>query len=260
MAWRFSRNAEILGPTHRRRKRITRGPVAFPNFVRIFPGAASAPGVGTAFWVTDVRLFNLDPDASITVWLSALFRDADNTGAAEIPVSIAARGGVALNDIVAAFFGLTNSVVAIGMLSQAPFHATSRTYNVGGDNGTFGSFIPSFGPEDALDRGILLQVINQPGRPGFRSNVGFANPGLNPAAVMVEVYDADTRTMIGNRGLDLAPRTFTQINDVFKFIGQRSRETPNATVEFKAGAPILTYASVIDNESGDSIFVVPSAD
>ena len=79
-------------------------------------------------------------------------------------------------------------------------------------------------------------------------------------AVTVEVFDADDRALLGSGDLDLAPRTFSQINDVFKFIGQQSRETPNATVEFKAAAPLLAYASVIDNESDDSIFVVPSAD
>ena len=236
------------------------GPAVVPNNVRICPGAASAPGVGTAFWVTDVRLFNPDPHDSITVWLSALLRDADNTGAVELPVTLSARGGLALDDILTTFFGLANTTAAIRMRSEAPFFATSRTSNVGGDTGTFGSFIPGFAPEAALDRGILLHVINQPGLPGFRSNVGFANPGLHPVAVTVEVFDADDRALLGSRGLDLAPRTFSQINDVFKFIGQQSRETPNATVEFRAGAPILAYASVIDNESGDSIFVVPSAD
>lgn len=239
---------------------VATGPAALSTYVRICPGAASAPGVGASFWVTDLRLFNPDPDETITVWLSALIRDADNSGAPELPVTVAARGGVALDDIIATTFGLAETTAAIRMRSQAPFLATSRTFNIGGEAGTYGSFIPAFGPEGALDQGMILHVINQPGEPGFRSNVGFANPGLNAVTVTVLVFDADDRTLIGSGRLDLAPRSFSQINDVFEYVGREDQVVTNATVEFTADAPILAYASVIDNESGDSIFVVPSAD
>jgi len=239
---------------------LVAGPAAVPNYVRIFPGAASAKGASTSYWVTDVRLYNPASQGPITVWLSALLRDADNTGAAELPVTVGARKGVAFNDVLATFFGLSKATAAIRMRSTAPFYATSRTYDIGTPGGTFGSFIPSFGPEEALDRGILLQVINQQGGDGFRSNIGFANPGLTASTVTVRVFDAGTGEVIGTGTRNLPPRTFSQIDDVFKFVGKASEAVANATVEFTATTPIFVYASVIDNGSNDPIFVVPCAD
>jgi hypothetical protein len=228
--------------------------------VRIFPGAASAPGLDGAFFVTDVRLYNPDQDDAITVHLSFLDRDTDNSGAIEIPVEIPPRLGVAFNDVLASLFGLVDVAGAIRMRSDAPFFATSRTFNLGGEAGTFGSYIPGLLEDDALLNGILLQVVNDPADSGFRTNVGFAVPGLTAVTVTVRVFDAATGALIGERDLDLPPRTFSQINDVFKFVGARTRLTVNATVEFAADGPVLAYATVIDNTSNDPIFVIPFAD
>ena len=116
------------------------------DVVRIFPGTASAKGAGDAFFVTDVRLYNSDSDRTITVMLSFLDRDKDNTGAVEFPVDILPRQGVAFNDVLATFFGLSEATGAVRMRSSDLFYATSRTYNVGGEAGTFGSFIPGLRP------------------------------------------------------------------------------------------------------------------
>jgi len=228
--------------------------------IRIFPGAASASGVGDAFFVTDARLYNPHPSESITVHLSFLARDADNSGAAEQAVTIPQRRGVAFDDIVGDFFGLSEVAGAIRMRSDDLFYATSRTYNVGGSQGTFGSFIPGLPEEDAVDHGILLQVVNNPADDGFRANVGFVNPNLSTTEVTVRVYDADTGALIGERGLILPPRAFSQINNVFKFVGHRNQVARNATVEFSADAEVLAYAAVIDNTSDDPIVVLPYQD
>jgi len=230
------------------------------DYSRIIPGAASASGVGVAFFVTDARLYNPDQSESITVNLSFLARDTDNSGAGEQSVSIPPRQGVAFDDIVADFFGLSEVSGAIRMRSAKPFYATSRTYNIGGAEGTYGSFIPGLREEEAIDQGILLQVVNDSADDGFRANVGFVNPSLSTTEVTVTVYDAETGALIGERGLSLPPRAFSQINNVFKFVGQRNRVTHNATVEFSADAEVLAYAAVIDNTSDDPIVVLPFKD
>lgn len=239
---------------------LASGAVTAQEFIRILPGAASAQGSGDAFFVTDVRLFNPDPENTITVHLSFLDRDADNSGATEMSVDIQPRRGVAFNDVLSTFFGLSGAVGAVRMRSDAPIVATSRTYNVGGESGTFGQFIPGLDPASALTQGILLQVVNDPAASGFRANVGFVNPGLEMVNVTVTVFDADTGELIGERNRSLPPRTFSQINNVFTFVGKTNRFTLNATVEFTAEAPVLAYASVLDNTSDDPIFVLPFAD
>lgn len=228
--------------------------------VRIIAGTASAEGVGDSFFVTDVRLYNPDPENTITVHLSFLGRDVDSSGATEFPVEIPPRRGVALNDVLSTLFGLTNVSGSIRLRSDSPFLATSRTYNVGSEAGTFGSFIPGLSPDDALQQGILLQVVNDSANAGFRANVGFTNPGLTTVTVTVKVFNADTGELIGERDHSVPPRAFSQINNIFRFVGQRNLFTVNATVEFTADAPLLAYAAVIDNTSDDPIVTLAFED
>jgi Tol biopolymer transport system component len=235
------------------------GPAAVGDVVRIIPGAASASGVGDAHFVTDVRLYNPSTESSITVFLSVLERNVDNSRADEVAMDISPRQGLALNDILATTFGLTEATGAIRMRSNAEFYATSRTYNVGGDAGTFGSFIPSLAETDALTQGILLQVANNPADSGFRSNVGFTNPGLAEVTITVKLFNADTGELLGTRGLVLPPRSFSQKN-IFQFVGQKDLFVMNASVEFRADFPVLAYTTVIDNASDDPTCVLPFAD
>lgn len=235
------------------------GPAAIGDVVLIIPGAASASGVGDAYFVTDARLYNPSAESSITVYLSVLERDVDNSRAEEVAVDISPRRGIALNDILATTFGLTEATGAIRMRSNADFLATSRTYNVGGDAGTFGSFIPALAATDALAQGILLQVANNPADSGFRSNVGFTNPGLAEATIEVKVFNADTGELIGTRYLVVPPRSFSQKN-VFQLVGQKDLFVMNGAVEFKADFPVLAYTTVIDNTSNDPTCVLPFAD
>ena len=236
------------------------GVAAAQEVVRYFPGAASATGAEGAFFVTDARLYNPDPSETITVFLSFLDRDVDNSSVQEMSVNIAPRSGEAFDDILASFFGLSEVAGAIRMRSDSLFYATSRTFNLGGAEGTFGSFIPGISPEDAVDSGILLQIVNDPADTGFRTNVGFTNPNLQTVTATVRVFDADTGELVGERNRELPPRTFSQIDNVFRFVGERNRVTTNATVEFTADVPVLAYATVIDNTSNDPIFVLPFAD
>ncbi len=243
----------------RRHIYVAVGPAAIGDVVRIIPGAASASGVGDAHFVTDVRLYNPSTESSITVFLSVLLRNVDNSRANEVAVDISPRQGLALNDILGNTFGLTEATGAIRMRSNAEFFATSRTYNVGGDAGTFGSYIPSLAEAEALTQGILLQVANNPADSGFRSNVGFTNPGLAEVTITVKLFNADTGELLGTRNLVVPPRSFSQKN-VFQFVGQKDLFVMNASVEFKADFPVLAYTTVIDNASDDPTCVLPFAD
>jgi hypothetical protein len=233
--------------------------VASSDVIRFIPAAASAPGVGDSFFVTDVRIFNPDPDETITVHLAFLVRGENNTGASEVPVEVPPRGSVALDDILATVFDIEGAG-GIRLRSDRLFHASSRTYNLGGDAGTFGQFIPGSSPEEALTNGILLSVTNDPAAVGSRANVGFANPTSGSVTVEVRVFDNETDELLGSRNRNLPPLAVQQINDVFAWVGFSDRVTVNATVEFEATAPVLAYASVIDNTSDDPIYVLPSAD
>ena len=225
------------------------------DVVRFVPAAASAAGANDSFFVTDLRLFNPDPEETIAIHLAWLARDADNTDAEEIEIEVGPRRGVALDDVVFSLFGITGAG-GIRLRSSNPFFATSRTYNQGGDSGTFGQFIPGSSPDQALANGILMQILNNAADTGFRSNVGFANPNDFAVVVTVKVFDLDTGALLGERERAMPPLAVTQINNVFAFVGAGSVVANNASVEFVADGPVLAYGSVLDNTSSDPIYVL----
>jgi len=225
-----------------------------------YSATASAEGANDTFWVTDARVYNPDTDESITVLLAFLASDTDNSDANEVEVTVGPRQAVALNDLVGTLFELSGAG-GVRLRSQSPFLATERTYNTGdGSSGTFGQFIPGLAPNDALQQGILLQVVNDPAPDGFRSNVGFLNPGRDPVTVTYRVFDASSGELLGEGSKDLPPLAYFQINNVFNAIGEAATVVGNASVEFVASSPVFVYASVVDNTSGDAIFVLPSMD
>ena len=234
--------------------------VSAQETTRYFAAAASSPGAAGTFFVTDARIYNPDQSASITVQLAFLLPNVDNSGAAEVAITIGPRQAAALDDLVSSVFQTTGSG-GVRMRSNRPFLATSRTYNIGdGSSGTFGQYIPGLDPAEALEQGILLQVVNDPAASGFRSNIGFQNPTTSTVTVEVNVYDADTGTLLGTTSRTLPPLAYSQINNVFNAIGLASTVVANATVEFTASAAVFAYASVVDNTSGDPVFVLPFAD
>ncbi len=235
------------------------GSMVAAETIRFFPAAASAAGVGDSFFVTDARIFNPDPAVTITVYLTYLERDQDNTYAPEIPIEVPPRTSLALDDIVRSVFS-TEGAGGIRLRSDWLFFASSRTYNLGGENGTFGQFIPGSAPEDALTSGILLSITNDPSAAGSRSNIGFANPQGASTTVTIEVHDSETGELLGSRSKNIPPLGVYQINDVFAWVGVRTHVTSNATVEFRASTPVLAYASVLDNTSSDPFYGFAFAD
>ena len=220
---------------------------------------ARANGKLGTLWVSDVRIFNPDSVNTITVQLTYLPGGSDNTGATPVQVTIPPRQAAMLNDIVAGTFGSTGSG-GVRLVGSGPFLVNSRTFNSGGGNGTFGQYIRGRLPAEAMTQGILLGLVNMPGTPGFRSNPGFLNVTSSSVTVTVKVYDASTATLVGQGDVTLKPLEFHQINDVFKFIGKEGTVYENATVEFTATGAVLAYASVIDNESGDPVFILAFPD
>ena len=227
---------------------------------RFFLAAAHNPGVNDTMWLTDAQIFNPDAVNPIEVRLAFLEAGEANLEPDEITITVGPRQAVFLADVVAGTLGRAEAG-SIRLASDAPFYASSRTYNIGdGSSGTFGQYIASASAEDALQQGILLMAANDPDADGYRTNVGFVNPSLTEVDVEVMVYDADTGVLLGSTDVDLPALGFRQVNDVFDEVDADDTVLRNATVEFLATVPVLAYASVVDNTSGDAVFVTPSDD
>ena len=95
---------------------------------------------------------------------------------------------------------------------------------------------------------------------GFRSNAGAYNPNDAPVTLTFTLY-ANDGTRLGNP-LDrtAAAREAFQINDVFGAVGAGSTVTTSAYLVITSSAPVFGYVTLIDNQSGDSVYIAATDD
>ena len=223
------------------------------------PAAGSAPGANGTRFRTDVRIFNPSSTETIHVTLHFLPQEWDGSNISGRLVTIPPRQMAVLNDVVANF--LQWPVPAVGAIrldsdtdQSYEFSAESRTYTDSPNPaapGTFGQFIPALDPNvHATKIGVVLHVSNND---AFRTNAGVMNPNRDPINVRATLVRADG-TLVAERDLfELPPYSMT-----LQPLGQLFGGAPvvdDGYIVFNTSLPAFPFASVVDNQSGDAIFV-----
>ncbi len=225
----------------------------------LIPVAAHTPGKVGTFWKTDMRIFNPSADTAASFDLYLVPEDADGTAtyshlALEIPPNTIAN----LQDVLKTSFGMTNDKGNLLIQAQGTnLLATSRTYNAGGANGTFGQFVGSDLGVNAIGPGDgPLTMIQLAGNLSYRTNIGISEASGHSAQVKISLYDGDTGTVLGT------PQTITvkpfsnEQKDLFKLVGAPDTDNAYATAEVVGGVGrIVAYATVVDHNTGDAIFI-----
>ena len=206
---------------------------------------AHAPGALGTSWQTDVRLFN---NAATTANVTAIFTRAGEDGwthFAAVKLSIAAKQVMALDDVVASAMR-TNGIGQLEFLGDTGALAiTSRTYTHA-NGGTYGQFIPAAG---TLDASTLAYVPQIQATADFRTNAGFAEVNGGSGTVRMTLFNAATGAVVSMQDVPVTP------------FDQRQFPATGAalmTAEFRVisgDARIVGYGSVVDNHSGDPIYV-----
>jgi len=216
---------------------------------KVIAAVAHTPGaLGTA-WQTDVRLFNR---GATTANATAIFTHSGDEGwnhFAAMKLSIAPQQVVALDDVVAAtmrtsgvgqleFLGDTDSLVV-----------TSRTYTRA-NGGTYGQFIPAVSTSESAAIAYVprIQITKN-----FRTNIGFAETAGGSGTVRVTLFDGDNGSILSQQDLPVLPFGQTQ----FPAAGASLMTAELRVVS--GDARIAAYSSVIDNASGDPIYVPAAA-
>lgn len=223
------------------------------------PVAGVTPGSNGTFWRTDVRIFNPSSAHAIDVTLHFLPQGMDGTNVPGRVFHLEPRETLVLDNAVATLAPhLATAVGAIRIDSftgpSDDFIASSRTYTASGNAtrpGTYGQFVPALELADATRTAALLHIAT---RPDVRANVGVMNPGLEPVTVRFTLLGIDGRPFLASMPLVVPPRSMQQwsMTDAFLFGGVY---VENGTIIADATASVFTWASVIDNDSGDPIFV-----
>ena len=138
--------------------------------------------------------------------------------------------------------------------------AGSRTYTRRSDGGTYGQFIPAvreFGIQRPKQVRILQLAHSADPDAGYRTNVGLLNFAVVPIDVHLEVRSQD-ETVLYETEVRLEPSEHRQINRFLEGIG--AGDLVNATLvvqSWSIDANYFVYASVVDNASGDAVFMSP---
>lgn len=133
--------------------------------------------------------------------------------------------------------------------------AISRTYNET-ENGTYGQFIPSIPEKEVLNADSFGYILNLRCDENFRSNIGFSNFTKDDLKVSLTIYRNDGQSL-GTREYLIYKYQNYQINNVIESFGlQCNYPSFYAKVYIKEGSGYI-YGSVIDNRTGDGIFIPP---
>jgi hypothetical protein len=223
----------------------------------IVAASAHLPGAGNTHWVTDMVLHNPGTGPT-TAHLWFLKSNYENIGEIGLEVAIPAQASVQLPDVVASVFDDPHATGAVLVGADAPLGVISRTFHMpspyGDDQlGTYGQFIPA----RALDRAVTsdedAELIQLTRSNAFRTNLGIANATPTPIRVDIRLLDA-SGIEVGTLRQSLPAFSHAQQNDIFtQYVGD-GRATVSSPTEDAAYFP---YASVVDNQTGDPIFVEP---
>lgn len=244
-------------------------------------GMAYADGGGGERWQSDLSIHNPGTQAA-TVSL-AFVAGAGWDGVSNVvwrTLGVGPGETRAFSNILSGFFGAAKGswgvVLVRGDTIPVPPIIVSRTYNAATaeETGTFGLSVPAMSvaagvrPQSAAGGNFLAGLRHDA---AFRTNLTVANLKDETAEVEVVFRDAAGNVIGSPAKITVEARGVKQLNAALSAapavgeqpIGGAGYATPvshfSAEVKIKRGSGVYPYATVIDQGTGDSIVVAPTA-
>lgn len=221
----------------------------------LIPVIAHTQGQAGTEWRTDLRVLN---NGSFSVHIDAELRFQGALALPPVVETFALQPGeaVTIEDVVGSFFGFTGVVGSLRLVPRegpAALCATSRTANHG-SIGTYGQYVPALTSGQGLrGSGVLIHVEKQA---GTRSNLGIVETDGKSVGVTIGIFDEFGLPLGSVTRMTLGAWESIQINDVFGALGAPGNSNARVEITRESGAgAFFAYASVIDADSGDAIFV-----
>jgi len=216
----------------------------------IIPAAAHAEGAQGTYWRTDVAIVNPYDWRSITVEIKYLVSGEDNTNASEHSFTIGANELLLLEDVVFATFGESGTgALYLESTDGAYFTASARTYT--GDTATFGQTENGQKSRCHDDDTALVTGIRETSR--YRTNIGVVNVARWPADIRARVYDSDG-DLVGTKTFELDAWSQQQVS-LASFGAAAASGYVLWDCLTTSSSSWVAYASVVDNNSGDAVFL-----
>jgi photosystem II stability/assembly factor-like uncharacterized protein len=230
--------------------------------VLYLPAAAHSEGTGGTVWRTDLEVHN-PGTAQVPFTLAMLARDQTNTSPAVASFTLDPGKSVRLVDVLhdpAVGFGVASGAATLTVVPVGgSLLATARTYN-DQPTGTYGQFIPSQAQAQAISYGhegrLVMLAQSATAGAGFRTNLGMVNVTDKVVIVEIKLHAADG-TQLGTRNYQLRAYEYKQADQIFAAVTSADVGDGYAVLSTPTGGgAFLAYASVIDNRSGDPMYVV----
>ena len=230
--------------------------------VWLVPTVVHTPGLNQTLWKSDLRIFN-PGDQGVEVTIDYLPENTNNAqiGIHFIKFVLGAKQTSAFDDVALAFPGnhgdsIKGSLrITFGEGTEGTPVLMSRTYN-DTPGGTFGQYVPGVAVENPSDHFLYLTGLSE--NESFRTNIGLVN--LKPQLandVAFTLYDEQGNRVGETFTRNVLPSSSTQIVRIARAAGISEyldtfslRISPN-------GADVVAYASVVDNVTGDPVYLEP---
>ena len=221
------------------------------------PASAHVQGLAGTDWRTDLEIANSNAQA-VQCTIDLLKTGFDNSTPKFAIVSVPANGNVRVRDVLDAMLDHDGSAALRLRSDGRKISATSSTYNNTAD-GTYGQFISGTISDKAVvptRSGMMIQLSQSAGNTdGYRTNLGLLNTTGIQVEVVIELFDSDG-TSLGSGSTVLMPFEHRQINRIFREV--TSAAVTNGVAKVSTTTPkgaFLAYASVVDNRSGDPVYI-----
>lgn len=232
----------------------------------VIPVASHTPGANGTNWQSDIAIHNFQ-SSTLTLELVLIESGAstlDNIVPLETitPVTVPPNGSRILNDVLADLSRPSSNIGSIIIGGDQPFAVTSRSYSMTPDGDTIGqTVVPA--------RDFLTQAIGETASmataylPGlisndrFRSNIGFtAGAGTGEPLVLEVMITGADGAQLGSERFTIAPGMFMHQQFSTRRFTSAAYDAGAAQLRIVSGnGAVVPYASVIDNNTADAVFV-----
>lgn len=120
--------------------------------------------------------------------------------------------------------------------------------------GSFGQAIPAIGLSDCDSLGIAGVTANDFTTIGSRTNLGFGNPTTAAREVTITISSSEG-AVLGTRSVTVAAEGFAQVDRIADPIGLARADDLFVRIDGAEG--LLAWASIVDNATGDPLFLRP---
>ena len=241
-------------------------PAVAPSGLLTLPSVTSIHGANQTFFHSDVWVLNRSYTNSQNLTFTYHCFTGLSCSAAPQSISLGPRESRLFSDIVVSTLGSpeTAGALEIGYNSSlGELTAASRLYTPSLPSPTSGFSLPAQHSSEARTRAVFVGLGGSGGdlSQGFRSNAGAYNPNTSSVSVTFTLRDASGALLGAPTVRVLTAHQALQLNDIFTAVGAGSTVTTNAYLVVSTNSlPVFPYVAVIDNKSGDSVWVIPSDD